>query len=248
MIALLIKSLIVGALMGLSVGAGAARMFHAPAIMSAGAFRTIGELNACAGDSMSHITFGLSYYLSTWADNVAHGGMGQDFMHRTIPNVGAGILLAKNKNVEETLHDPFKMAMICAPVGAVLYALMNCTGNLVPAFVTSKMMEALTPAASYLMIIMQILYLIACLENGVYTGICGLILGSVAYLATGNACSGLILGILTGKTIEANGIKSKISIIFIVLMTVIWGYICYARGFWGNALNAFSSLSQLFVH
>ena len=61
MIGLLIKSVIVGALCGFSVGAAAARMFFAPKIMAAGAFRTMGELNACMGDPVSHISFGLSY-------------------------------------------------------------------------------------------------------------------------------------------------------------------------------------------
>ena len=246
MIGLLIKSVIVGALCGFSVGAAAARMFFAPKIMVAGAFRTMGELNACMGDPVSHISFGLSYMLNSWANNIAYGGLQQDFLHRTIPNLSAGLLLLKNKKVEETLYDPFKMAVMGGIVGAVCYALMNCTGSLVPAFVTDKMMEVFTPAANYLLIVMQLLYLIACLDNGKNTGIWGLLLGAVSYLATGNALAGLVLGILTGKTIEDHGYKSKVSITFIVLMAVIWGYICYARGLVGNAAAAFSQLSQLF--
>ena len=47
MFEVLIKSLIIGALGGAAVAAGAARMFHAPEIQAMGAFRTLGELNAC---------------------------------------------------------------------------------------------------------------------------------------------------------------------------------------------------------
>ncbi|STW11940.1 inner membrane protein [Klebsiella pneumoniae subsp. rhinoscleromatis] len=48
---ILIKSLIIGGLVGVGVGAGAARMFHAPTTQGMGAFRTLGELNSCGGRS-----------------------------------------------------------------------------------------------------------------------------------------------------------------------------------------------------
>ena len=73
----------------------------------------------------------------------------------------------------------------------------------------------------------------------------GIALGSVAYLVTGNATPGLILGILTGKTIELNGVKSKISIVFIVLMVVIWTLIAYFRGFFPKLTAAFQIASLL---
>ena len=64
---ILIKSLIIGGLVGVGVGAGAARMFHAPTTQGMGAFRTLGELNSCEGDpvptsplaSVSSLTPGL---------------------------------------------------------------------------------------------------------------------------------------------------------------------------------------------
>lgn len=56
---ILIKSLIIGALVGVGVGAGAARMFHAPTTQGMGAFRTLGELNSCEGDPASSLTPGL---------------------------------------------------------------------------------------------------------------------------------------------------------------------------------------------
>lgn len=50
---ILFKSLIIGGLVGVGVGAGAARMFHAPTTQGMGAFRTLGELNSCEGDPAS---------------------------------------------------------------------------------------------------------------------------------------------------------------------------------------------------
>ena len=82
--------------------------------------------------------------------------------------------------------------------------------------------------------------MIAALDNGVITGCWGIVLGSIAYLVTGNATPGLILGILTGKTIELNGVKSKVSIVFIVLMILVWGSIAYFRGFFPKLLAAFA--------
>ena len=56
---ILLKSIIIGGLVGVGVGAGAARMFHAPTVQGMGAFRTLGELNSCEGDPASHFSFGL---------------------------------------------------------------------------------------------------------------------------------------------------------------------------------------------
>ena len=46
---ILIKSIIIGGLLGFSASMGAARMFHAPSTQGLGAFRTLGEMNACMG-------------------------------------------------------------------------------------------------------------------------------------------------------------------------------------------------------
>lgn len=61
---ILIKSLIIGALVGVGGGAGAARMFHAPTTQGMGAFRTLGELNSCEGDPASHFSFGLGFFFN----------------------------------------------------------------------------------------------------------------------------------------------------------------------------------------
>ncbi|CDL59974.1 Putative inner membrane protein [Klebsiella pneumoniae IS39] len=105
---ILIKSLIIGGLVGVGVGAGAARMFHAPTTQGMGAFRTLGELNSCEGDPASHFSFGLGFFFNAWASSVAAGSFTQDVDHRIIPNWGAAALMLKNRNVGETLHDPKK--------------------------------------------------------------------------------------------------------------------------------------------
>lgn len=245
MFVIIVKSLIIGALARAGVGAGAARMFFAPKVQAAGAFRTIGEMNACLGDPVAHFSFGFSFYISCAAQGLATGVFEQDFLHRVVPNVAAGILTLKNKKVEETVYDPFKMAIAGAVVGAVLYTILNCSVSFVPDTVSQTMTKVFTPAIANMLVVMQVLFLIAAIDNGKCTGLWGIALGSIAYLVTGNATPGLILGILTGKTIELNGVKSKISIVFIVLMVVIWTLIAYFRGFFPKLTAAFQIASLL---
>ena len=59
---ILLKSLLIGGLLGFAAGAGAARMFHAPQTQGLGAFRTLGEMNAAQGDPASHFSFGLGFF------------------------------------------------------------------------------------------------------------------------------------------------------------------------------------------
>ncbi|MPN25666.1 hypothetical protein SDC9_173078 [bioreactor metagenome] len=137
------------------------------------------------------------------------------------------------------------MAVVGSIVGAVLYTILNMSVSIVPATVSTTMTKVFTPAIANMLIVMQVLYLIAALDNGKYTGVWGVVLGAVSYLVTGNATPGLILGILTGKTIELNGVKSKISIVFIILMIVIWVAIAYFRGFFPKLLAGFQALSYI---
>ena len=57
MLEIIIYSAIIGIIGGGCIAAGAARMFHAPEIQSMGAFRTLGELNACNGDRTGLLLF-----------------------------------------------------------------------------------------------------------------------------------------------------------------------------------------------
>lgn len=237
-----LKSIIIGAIAGFGVGAGAARMFHAPEVQAAGAFRTIGEMNACLGDPISHFSFGFSFYISSTVENLAAGAMEQDFLHRTVPNFAAGLLSLRNKNVEETIYNPFKMAIAGAIVSAIFYTLANMSVSLVPGYVSDSMTAVFTPAINNMLIVMDCLYLIAAIDNGKTTGMWGIILGSLSMLIVGRATPGLILGILTGKTIEINGVNSKIARIFIILMVVVWVLIAYFRGWFPKLIAAFAAV------
>lgn len=106
---ILIKSLIIGGLVGVGVGAGAARMFHAPTTQGMGAFRTLGELNSCEGDPASHFSFGLGFFFNAWASSVAAGSFTQDVDHRIIPNRAAALMvkivtLAKRYTIRKNGH------------------------------------------------------------------------------------------------------------------------------------------------
>lgn len=63
-IIVILKSLVIGGLLGFSAGMGAARMFHIPTTQGLGAFRTMGEMNACEGDAASHFSFGLGFFFN----------------------------------------------------------------------------------------------------------------------------------------------------------------------------------------
>src|SRR5699024_9978406 len=109
---ILLKSIVIGGLMGFAAGAGAARMFHAPKTQGLGAFRTLGEMNACEGDAASHFSFGLGFFFNAWASVVGAGAFTQDVTHRVVPNWAAAALLSKNKDVSKTVHDPKKMGLV----------------------------------------------------------------------------------------------------------------------------------------
>ncbi|CAO97976.1 hypothetical protein ETA_29300 [Erwinia tasmaniensis Et1/99] len=130
---ILFKSLMIGGLVGVGVGAGAARMFHAPTTQGMGAFRTLGELNSCEGDPASHFSFGLGFFFNAWASSVAAGSFTQDVDHRIIPNWGAAALMMKNRDLAQTLHNPKKMAIACGIVGTIVVAFLNSTALAVPA-------------------------------------------------------------------------------------------------------------------
>ncbi len=69
----IIIAIIIGALVGLSIGIGTARMFHAPEKQALGAFRTLGEINACNGDPVSHFAFGLGFFLTQLLPQLERG-------------------------------------------------------------------------------------------------------------------------------------------------------------------------------
>ncbi|MPW25582.1 DUF4311 domain-containing protein [Alkalibaculum sp. M08DMB] len=231
MFTIIIKSLIIGMIGGGAIAAGAARMFHAPKIQSMGAFRTLGELNACKGDAITHFSFGLGFLFNAAASVVAAGALTQDVLHRVVPNLAAGTLLLKNKKVEETLYDPAKMAMAGAVVGGVTLVFLNTLAATIPESMSITAREILGPAAN-LMInpVMPIIFWLAALDAGKITGIWGTILGGFAHMIMGNAVPGAVLGILIGQSIQDRGYSKSVKIM-IGIVIVLFFIIAYFRGF-----------------
>lgn len=231
MLVIIIKSLIIGAIGGAAIAAGAARMFYAPEVQSMGAFRTIGELNACKGDPVTHLSFGLGFLFNAAASVMAAGALTQDVLHRIVPNWAAGILLFKNREVEETMHDPAKMVFAGAFVGAVVVVFLNTLASIIPESMSVIAQKILGPAAS-LMInpVMPIIFWLAALDAGRITGIWGTVLGGLAHMIMGNAVPGIVLGILIGQSIEDNG-YSRSTKVMIAVVSVLFFVIAYFRGF-----------------
>ncbi|MEZ5086040.1 MAG: DUF4311 domain-containing protein [Tessaracoccus sp.] len=228
---ILAESIVIGGLAGFGASAGAARMFHAPTVQGMGAFRTFGELNACKGDPVAHFSFGLGFLFNAWASVVGAGALTQDVDHRIIPNWAAGSLLLRNKSVEETLYNPKKMAIAGAIVGAILVTVLNTTASGVPTALQNVATQVLGQAAGWLLNpVMPILFWIAALDAGRKTGMWGTILGGLSHLVLGNAVPGIVLGILQGQSLEANGWNrvSKIMCTAIVLLFLFSGFF---RGF-----------------
>ncbi|MCL5039264.1 MAG: DUF4311 domain-containing protein [Firmicutes bacterium] len=231
MLVVLIKSLIIGALGGAAIAAGAARMFYAPEVQSMGAFRTLGELNACKGDPITHFSFGLGFLFNSAASVVGAGALTQDVLHRIIPNWAAGLLLLRNRKVEDTMYNPAAMAAAGALVGALVVAFLNTVAAAIPTSMAVVAAKVLGPASN-LMInpVMPIIFWLAALDAGKESGIAATILGGLAHMIMGNAVPGCILGILIGKSIEDNGF-SRATNIMIALVTILYLLIAYFRGF-----------------
>lgn len=238
-VSILIKSLIIGGLVGISVGVGAARMFHAPKVQGMGAFRTLGELNACAGDAVSHFSFGLGFFFNAWASSVGAGAFTQDVDHRVIPNWAAAFLMRKGKKPEETLHDAKKMGIAGAIVGVVVVCFLNLTASAVPEALQVTAVKVLVPAANLLINpIMPIIFWLAALDAGKRSGMWGTIFGGVAHLIMGNAVPGIVLGILIGRGVDEGG-WNKITKTLLTAIIVLFVFSAFFRGFDINFLNSF---------
>jgi uncharacterized protein (TIGR03580 family) len=224
---IIFESIIIGLLVGFGVGAGAARMFHAPNVQGMGAFRTFGELNACEGDPVAHFSFGLGFLFNAWASGVGAGALTQDVDHRIIPNWAAAALLSKNKKLEETLHDPKKMAIVGAVIGAVVLAVLNSTAAIIPGSLQAVATKVLVPAANWLINpIMPIVFWTAAMDAGKRTGVYATVLGGFSHLVMGNAVPGIVLGILIGKGVDDSGWNriTKTLVVAVILLFVFSGF------------------------
>ncbi|AVQ17894.1 MAG: DUF4311 domain-containing protein [Fusobacterium mortiferum] len=234
MLLIIIKSLIIGFIGGAALTAGAARMFHTPNSQSMGAFRTLGELNACQGDTMAHFSFGLGFLFNSAAAVVASGALTQDVFHRVIPNFAAATLLLKNKKVEETLYDPLKMGIVGGIIGAIIVAFLNTVAFLIPASLSNIAREILSPAAAMMINpVMPIVFWLAALDAGKLTGVWATVLGGLAHMIMGNAVPGIVLGILIGQTIDESGYNKSVRIM-ITIVVILFIVIAYFRGFFAK--------------
>lgn len=236
---ILFKSLIIGGLCGFGVGAGAARMFHAPTVQGMGAFRTLGELNSCEGDPAAHFSFGLGFFFNAWASTVAAGAFTQDVDHRIIPNWGAALLMMKNRNVAETLHDPKKMAIACTFIGAIVVAFLNTSTAAVPDSLKITATNVLVPAANLLVnTVMPVIFWLAALDAGRRSGFWATLFGGFAQLIMGNAIPGIVLGILIGKGVDDTGWNKVMKTMFVAVV-VLFVASAYFRGFDVKLIEAF---------
>lgn len=227
---ILIKSLIIGAIIGFPIGAGAARMFHAPKSQSLGAFRTLGEMNACAGDRASHFSFGLGFFFNAWASAVGAGAFTQDVAHRIIPNWSVAALLGKGKKIEDTMHNPFKMGIAGAIIGAIVIAFLSITTASIPVGLRDVALEVLAPAADWLInIAMPVIFWLAALDAGKRSGFWGTIFGGLSHIIMGNAVPGVVLGILVGKGVDDSG-WNKVTKILMAAIIILFTLSAFFRG------------------
>jgi len=227
----LLKSLLIGGVVGFAAGAGAARMFHAPSTQGLGAFRTLGEMNACEGDAASHFSFGLGFFFNAWASTVGAGAFTQDVDHRVIPNWAAAALLVKNKNVAETMHNPKKMGISGAIIGMLVVAFLNTTASAIPESLQVTAVAVLVPAANLLInTVMPVLFWLAAIDAGKRSGLWATIFGGLATMIMGNAVPGVVLGILIGKGVDEIG-WNKVTKSMMTAVILLFVFSAFFRGF-----------------
>ena len=228
-----LESLIVGALAGAAISAGAARMFRAPKLQGMGAFRTLGEMNACNGDPISHLTFGAGFYLTSAAAVVGTGALTQDVLHRIVPNWTAAVLGFFKKDKEARVFEDIPlMAIAGAFVGAFVFVTLNTVSSLVPAELATMAKDILTPAATNMInIVMPLLFLWAALDDGKVTGTWALALAGVMHMISGNALPGIIFGILIGNNAQEKGYQARSTRVLIAVVITLILLIAYFRDF-----------------
>lgn len=240
LVEIVLKSIIVGALGGAAVAAGAARMFHAPKLQGMGAFRTLGEMNACNGDPISHFTFGLSFFVTSAATAMGTGMLTQDVLHRVIPNWSTAIVTLGGK--KERMQNPFYMMLAGTVVGLVVYTMLNTMASIVPVDIGTVTRSVLAPAADIMLkYVMPLIFLWAAMDSGKKTGVWSIVLGGIMMLVSGNSLPGIIFGILIGTSIDEKGYKAKSTINLIIIVIVMIILIAYFRDFQTKLFGMFGT-------
>lgn len=218
---ILTESLIIGTLVGFAAGIGVARMANVPTVQALGAFRTLGEMNSGENNATSHFSFGLSFFFSSLASAIAAGSFTQDITHRVISNWAAAILMIKNQD-EQELHNPKKMGIAGAIVGALVVSILNLTSSALPQVLKTTATRVLVPAAVMLVdTVMPVVFWLAAIDGGKRSGVFGSILGGLAQIIMGNAVPGIVLGIIVGKGVDESGWNKTTKAIFIATIVVL---------------------------
>ncbi|MGI5466917.1 DUF4311 domain-containing protein [Streptomyces sp. CA-132043] len=227
---ILLESAVIGALIGFGASAGVARMFHAPKVQGMGAFRTLGELNACENDPVAHFSFGLGFFFNAWASAVGTGALTSDVDHRIVPHWAAALSMARNRNLAETLHNPRRMAFFGAGVGIVLVSVLNTTAASIPSSLQKVAADVLGPASEWLINpVMPIVFWMAAVDAGRRTGGWGTALGGLAHVVMGNAVPGIVLGIVVGKAVDDLG-WTRVSRVLAGAVVLLFAASAFLRG------------------
>jgi len=226
---LVLKSIIVGALAGAGTAGGAARMFHTPEIQGMGAFRTLGEMNACNGDPISHFSYGVGFLFSSAGSVVGTGSLSSDVLHRVIPQWSAGLSIAASKD-KEASKNPYKMMIAGAAIGAVVVTVLNTIASFIPKTMALIAENVVSPAADLILSpVLPVAFWLSALSAGKQQGIYATIFGVLAQYIMGNATPGCVLGILIGQSVADMGLKSKRSIFMILFVSVMFLAIAFFR-------------------
>lgn len=230
MIDLIIKSAIVGGLAGAGAAGGAARMYHAPTIQGMGAFRTLGEMNACNGDPVAHFGYGLGFFFSSAGSVVGTGSLSSDVLHRLIPQWASSLSIFLHKT-KKAAQNPFKMTISGAIIGALVVIFLNTLAGIIPSTMSTIAQKIVSPAADLILSpVLPVAFLIAALSAGVYHGAFAMIFGVLAQVIMGNATPGCVLGILVGQCVQDEGYKSKRTILMLTFVAIMFLLIAYFRG------------------
>lgn len=229
---ILLLSLIVGSTTGLAIGIGTARMFHAPKKQGLGAFRTLGEINACNGDPISHTAFGLGFFFNSAASAAGTGALTQDVLHRVIPNWGIAFASAFNskKDSFQVMRSPLLLGIGCTIIGIIVVPLLMLLPKIIPGELSEIATGVLTPAANWLFTyIMPVLFIIAAMDSGKKTGVTAVFFGVISQFISGNALPGIVLGILVGSSWDNKGFRNSQFWILLSLTIVLFILIAYFR-------------------
>ncbi len=231
MLDLVIKSAVVGALAGAGAAGGAARMFHAPNVQGMGAFRTLGEMNACNGDPLAHFSYGVGFLFSSAGSVVGTGSLSSDVLHRIVPQRSAGASILLGGNNKKSASNPLTMTLWGALIGAMLVTFLNTLSNLIPSTMSLIAEKIVSPAADLILSpVLPVAFWMSALSAGKWHGTFATIFGILAQHIMGNATPGAVLGILAGQAVEDTGLTGKRSISLILFISVMFLLIAYFRG------------------